>query len=61
MLIETIIFQERRTSTWELTEYAHSQEVTEQLGAENQIEWARRMNNIRICVREIVESEIIYL
>jgi len=42
-------------------EYADRQEVTEQLKAENQLEWVGRMNNIRMCVREVVEREIIYL
>ena len=41
-------------------EYADRQGVTERLKAENQLEWVGRMN-IRACVREIVESEIIYL
>ena len=36
------------------------QGVTEQLKAENQLEWVVRMNNIRACAREIVEYEIIY-
>lgn len=34
--------------------------VTEQLQADNQIEWVGRMNNIRNRVTEIVNSEIIY-
>jgi hypothetical protein len=42
-------------------EYADRQGVTEQLKAENQLEWVGRMNNIRACVREIVERGIIYL
>lgn len=33
---------------------------TEQLKAENQLEWVQRMNNIRTCAREIVNEEIIY-
>ena len=41
-------------------EYADGQGVTERLKAENQLEWVRRMNNIRACVREVVENEIIY-
>lgn len=36
------------------------QGITEQLKAENALEWTRRMNNIQACVREIVEKEIIY-
>ena len=41
-------------------EYADRQGVTEQLKAENQLEWVGRMNNIRACVREVVERKIIY-
>ena len=37
-----------------------AQGITEQLKAENALEWVRRMNNIRACAREIVEREIIY-
>lgn len=42
-------------------EYADRQGVTEQLKAENQLLWIQKMNNIRACVLEVVESEIIYL
>jgi hypothetical protein len=42
-------------------EYADRQRVTEQLKAENQLLWVQRMNNIRVCVREIVNSEMIYI
>lgn len=41
-------------------EYADRQGVTEQLKAENQLLWVQRMNNIRACVREVVENELIY-
>ena len=34
--------------------------IAEQLKAENQMEWAGRMNKIQACVREIVDKEIIY-
>ena len=34
--------------------------VTEQLKAENQIEWVGRMNNIRSRAVEIVNAELIY-
>ena len=37
-----------------------AQSITEQLKAENALEWTQRMNNIRVCAREVVESEIIY-
>ena len=38
-----------------------AQGITEQLKAENQMEWVVRMNNIQACVREIVDKEIIFL
>lgn len=41
-------------------EYADRQRVTEQLKAENQLLWVQKMNNIKACVREVVESEFIY-
>ena len=34
--------------------------VTEQLKAENQMEWVRRMNNIRAQVEETITAELIY-
>lgn len=37
-----------------------TQGITKQLKAENALEWAQRMNNIRACAREIVEKEILY-
>ena len=42
-------------------EYADRQGVTEQLKAENQLLWVQKMNNIRACVREIVNSEMDYI
>ena len=33
---------------------------TEQLKAENALEWTGRLNNTRACAREIVNEEIIY-
>ena len=38
-----------------------AQRVTEQLKEENAFEWIGKMNNIRVCVREIINSEIIYV
>lgn len=35
--------------------------VTEQLKAENQMEWVRRINNIRNRATEIVNAELIFL
>ena len=37
-----------------------AQGITEQLKAENTLEWTQRMNNIRACAKEIVEKEIIF-
>ncbi len=39
---------------------AKAEGVTEQLKAENQMEWVARMNNIRNRAEEVVNSEIIY-
>ena len=37
-----------------------AQGITEQLKAENQMEWVGKMNNIQSCAREIVDKEMIY-
>ena len=50
--------QERFERIVEQMKQAHG--ITEWLKAENQMEWAGRMNNIQACVREIVDKEIIY-
>ena len=42
-------------------EYAEREGVTEQLKAENPMEWVRRMNNIRSRVNDVVEEKIIYI
>lgn len=41
-------------------EYADRQGVTEQLKAENQLEWVQMMNNISNRALEIVSAELIY-
>ena len=41
-------------------ELAEQEGVTETLKGENQIEWVRRMNNIRNRAEEVVYNEIIY-
>ena len=41
-------------------EYADRQGVTERLKAENQLLWVQKMNNIRACVREVVNHEFIF-
>lgn len=40
---------------------AKKEGVTEQLKADNQMLWVRRMNNIRNQVAEIVNNEIIFI
>ena len=37
-----------------------AQGITEQLKAENALEWVQKLNNIRACARKIVKREIIY-
>ena len=41
-------------------QYAEQEGLTEQMKAENQMEWVRRMNNIRERVNEVVNAEIIF-
>lgn len=43
-----------------MEQYAIREGVTEQLKAENQMEWVRRMNSIRDRVKGIICSELIY-
>lgn len=40
---------------------AEQEDITEQLKAENGMEWVRRMNNIRNRVEEIIRNELIYV
>ena len=40
--------------------HRQAQGITEQLKAENALEWTGCLNNIRACAREIVEKEIIF-
>ena len=42
-------------------EYAEKEGVTEQLKAENPMEWVRMMNNIRERVNEVVNAEMIFI
>ena len=42
-------------------EMAESEGITEQLKAENQIEWIQRMNNIKQRATEVINSELIYI
>ena len=41
-------------------QYAARESITEQLKAENQMEWVRRMNSIRERVEEAILSDFIY-
>ena len=41
-------------------QYAAREDVTEELKANNQMEWIRRMNDIRKRAEEIIYSELIY-
>ena len=43
-----------------VSQLAEKEGVTEQLKAENGLEWTGRMNNIRVCAMELVNEEIIY-
>lgn len=43
-----------------IKQMAEREGITEQLKAENQMEWVRQMNNIRIRANEIVLRELIY-
>ena len=43
-----------------MKQYATREGVTEQLKAENQMEWFRRMNGIRNRVEETIAKELIY-
>lgn len=45
---------------WLIESIKPSQGITEQIKAENALEWTGRMNNIKACAREIVNKEIIY-
>ena len=45
---------------WLVKQMAEREGVTEQLKAQNQMEWVRRMNNIRNRAAEIVNTEIMY-
>lgn len=43
-----------------LKQMSKRQGVTEQLKADNQMEWVGKMNNIKSCAEEIVHKELIY-
>ena len=43
-----------------ISQYKIAEGITEQLKSDNQLEWVRRMNNIRSRAAEIVSNELIY-
>ena len=43
-----------------IEEYAEAENVTEELKAENQLEWLRRMNSIRSRTEELIYQELIF-
>lgn len=43
-----------------IRQLAKAEGVTEQMKAENQMAWVRRMNSIRVRAEEIISSELIY-
>ena len=45
---------------WMVKQYAEREGVTEQLKAENPVEWVGRMNHIRSRVIEIVNRDVVY-
>lgn len=46
--------------SWLVKQMAEREDVTEQLKANNQIEWVQRMNNLRSRAMEIANDELIY-
>lgn len=43
-----------------IKQMAECESVTEQLKADNQMEWVRRMNSIRVRTEDIIYTELIY-
>jgi len=43
-----------------MRQYAEREGVTEQLKAQNQMEWVRRMNSIRQRAEEVISADMIY-
>ena len=58
-----LMIQEQAEERFDLLieQMAKQEGVTEQLKAQNQMLWVRRMNNIRARAEEIVREEIIYI
>ena len=55
-----LVFSERKMLEQECISGSDDEWQTEQLKADNALEWGGRMNNIQACAREIVDKEIIY-
>jgi hypothetical protein len=44
-----------------MKQFMKQENITEELKANNQMEWVGKMNNIKNCVEEIIFSELIYV
>lgn len=44
-----------------MKQFAEKGNITEELKATNQMEWVRKMNNIKHCAEEIIFKELIYV
>ena len=53
-------WQAQEMFTLLMEQYAAAEGITEQLKAENQLEWVRQMNSIRDRVTEVIHRELIY-
>ena len=59
--LEEVDRQANKMELQRSSQLAQQENVTEQLKAENQLEWIRRMNNIRNRAEEIILHELIYI
>ena len=44
----------------QIRQMAETESITEQMKAGNQMEWVRRMNNIRVWAETLINNELIY-
>lgn len=44
-----------------MKQFAERENITEELKANNQLEWVGKMNSIKNCVEEIIFNELIYV
>lgn len=58
--LHDIDFQANDQFTLLIRQMAKAEGISERMKAENQMEWIRRMNNIRNHAEEIIFSELIY-